>query len=178
MFQAILLLKKIFLQRCPSLPSLLTENFSIVGILHSTTITSLHGYYYPCRHRLAFHRFPVLSVIRCTFPSPISQRSTRTTSPVASCAFVTVLFLPLRLGRKRYQSRFLFLCRFHPITIGSASRSYVFSKLPVDSFALRPGNSPPILMMVCQWASTVRFPAPLPLVLQVLDFSPDGPIPH
>jgi len=90
--------------------------------------------------------FPVLPVIRPTLLHRFLD-GTRTVSPVARHALVTVLSLPPRRSAMTFRSAHVMSCCFRPEPGGSASGFYFLSRPPVGSLALRPGDSLTILKM-------------------------------
>jgi len=66
---------------------------------------------------------------------------TRTVSPVAQHALVTVLPLPPRRSDTPRQSACAVPCGLHPTLKGSAFGFFFLSRLPLGSLSLRPGDS-------------------------------------
>ena len=122
------------------LPPVLTQALCAAGSLDSTGVTPLHSYSGPSRHRLVFDRFP-----GCTgYTANLLHRflgGTRTASPVARHALVTVLPLPPRRSDVSHRSGCDTPCCLRPNTEGSASGSSILSRPPVGSLSLRPGDS-------------------------------------
>ena len=84
------------------LPPFLIKTACTAGPLDSAGTAPLRRYYGPSRHRLVFPRFPAFAVIRGTL-LPRFPGGTRTVSPVAQHALVTVLPLPPRRSEMRLQ---------------------------------------------------------------------------
>ena len=84
--------------------------------------------------------FPVFPVIRPTLLHRFLDGS-RTVSPVARHALVTVLPLPPRRSDMPLRSARVMPCCLRPEPEGSASEFYFLSRPPVGSLSLRPGNS-------------------------------------
>src|SRR5262249_62032914 len=74
----------------PLLPSVLPQPAGAVRLLRSAGVPPPHRYYEPSRRRLVFSRFPESPVIRPTWLHRLRD-GTRTVSPVARHALVTVL---------------------------------------------------------------------------------------
>jgi hypothetical protein len=84
--------------------------------------------------------FPVFPVMRPTFLHRFLDGS-RTVSPVARHALVTVLPLPPRRSVMTSRSAHVMPCCLRPEPEGSASEVYFLSRPPVGSLSLRPGDS-------------------------------------
>ena len=88
--------------------------------------------------------FPVLPVIRPTFAPPISRRGEEGFSSCLARPRHRAS-LPPRQSVTALQPVCATPCRLRPTETDSASGSNVFSRLPVRSLSLRPGNSPTTL---------------------------------
>ena len=85
----------------PPLPSVLLEPLQAAGLLRSTNVTSLHRYYKPDRHPLAFCRLPGVSGYTASLLRRFRD-GTRRASPVAQHVLVIVLSLsPRQSGSPR-----------------------------------------------------------------------------
>src|SRR5881296_3282416 len=115
--------------------------------LRSTGATPLRCYSEPSRHRLVFSRFPGVA----GYTTDLLHRlldGTRTVSPVARHALVTVLPLttPPEWQAASVSPRPVMLPS--PRSRGLGLRSHIFSRPPLGSRALRPGDSLTIPRMV------------------------------
>ena len=105
----------------------------------------------PSPSRLSVH-FPVSPVIEPTLLQPFLT-GTRTASPVARSALVTVLSLPPRRSDMPHQSACDIPCCLRPHTTGSASGALILTRLPMGSLVLRPGD----LLTIPKMALSVSF---------------------
>src|SRR5262245_20967519 len=120
--------------------------------LRSTGVTPFPRYYEPSRRRLAFSRLPGVS----GYTTDLLHRSldgTRTVSPVARHALVTVLPLttPPKWQTASVSPRPVILPS--PRRRGLGLRNPIFSRPPLGSLALRPGDS----LAIPRMASSVGF---------------------
>jgi hypothetical protein len=83
--------------------------------------------------------FPGAPVIRPTLLRRF-RGGTRTASPVAWHALVTVLLLPPRRSDTTHRSEFVASCCLRPKGEGSASGVHILTGPPTGSLALRPGD--------------------------------------
>ena len=119
------------------LPPMLAKTRCAARPLRSTGITPLRHYYGPNRHRLAVSRFPGVA----GYTAHRLLDGTRTVSPVARHVLATVLSLPPRRSVLPPRSAHGRPCCLRPEPEGSASGFYFWSRPPVGSLALRPGDS-------------------------------------
>src|ERR1700693_2206529 len=96
--------------------------------------------------------FPVLPVIRCTLLHRFLD-GTRTVSPVARHALVTVLSLPPRRSDMPLRSVCAISCCLRPTKAGSAFGCFILSRPPLGSLTLRPGD----LLTIPRMALSVVF---------------------
>ena len=99
--------------------------------------------------------FPGAPVIRPTLLRRFLD-GTRTASPVAWHALITVLSLPPRQRDMPHQSVCGIPWCLHPGSVDSASGVYFLSRPPLGSLPLRPGDSLTILKMALS-VSFIRF---------------------
>jgi len=108
--------------------------------LRSTGVTPLRRYSEPSRRRLVFSRFPGVT----GYTTDLLHRlldGTRTVSPVARHALVTVLPLTTPPEWQAASSARDLSCCLRPEPESSASGVIIFSRPPLGSLALRPGDS-------------------------------------
>ena len=97
--------------------------------LSRRSVTPPRRSYGPSRHRLAFDRFPGGPVIRPTLLPPFLE-GTRTVSPVAQHALVTLLSLPPRRSKPDASVRLRHAMLPSPRTKGLGLRYHFFNEAP------------------------------------------------
>jgi hypothetical protein len=139
------------------LPPVLAKTCCAARPLRSMGVTPLPRYYEPKRHRLAVSRFPGVSGYTA-YPAPPLARWGEdgfTSCPTCPC-HRAVPTTPPGCPAASVSPRQAMLPS--PDTRGLSLRSYILSRPPVSSLALRPGDSLTIQGRLGRSASSASFP--------------------